>query len=152
MFRKFIEKINSVIQWTKQWHFFHVLFVGSFVIALIPYIINILMLIFDFIFLIEQIITTILGRHSEIITDDHIVAGEIVIIFTFIITYILASIFTSILGLIVELSIFIKRRSSDKPLTVTSSFLTKNKIYNFIYYNAFITFFVFCILCFIMFL
>ncbi len=37
MLRKFIEKINKFIQWTKKWHFCHFLFVGIFVLVF-PYI------------------------------------------------------------------------------------------------------------------
>ncbi len=36
MLRKCIKKIDSIVQWTKKWHFFHVLFIGpSVILALI---------------------------------------------------------------------------------------------------------------------
>ena len=40
--RKFIEKINNMIQWTKKFHFFHIWLGLGFIVALLPIVLTIM--------------------------------------------------------------------------------------------------------------
>ncbi len=125
--KNFIEKINSWIQWTKQWHFFHVFFVGSFLLCnWFPYAIM-------FLYLIGYIYILFTGDISALTDEDDyswkLLAVPALLVFLF------SHFIIVILGILTELIIFIKRRKHQQTMSVKSSFLLNNKIYNFLYIN-----------------
>ena len=38
MIRTFVEKLNELIQWSKKWHFFHMFFMGTMLLAILVYV------------------------------------------------------------------------------------------------------------------
>ncbi len=127
MFRKFIEKINNFIQWTKKWHFCHVLFVGTFLLV-VPYI---------FLFLknlISEIIILIQMPNCIFESFDYIPFW----IFYFVGTLIVIA----FLALIIQVFTIIKRAFARKSIFVQSSFLLHNQYYNRFYTISFIYFWI----------
>lgn len=114
MFRKFIEKYYNLIQWTKKWHFFHVL-------VTIPGI-----------SILWAIIYSVLYPLPDSTDSFSIAEMWIYSLFVFIILM-LSEYITIFVAIGVELTIIIKRAIARKPFCVLSNFLNNNKIYNFIY-------------------
>ena len=126
--RKFIEKINNWIQWTKQWHFFHVFFGIAFLIFS-----------WNSIFYIVGGIIEIVNDLLRYYFDPNCIKSELefgMSFFAFLPLQILGIIFSSILGfitgIIVEFVIYIKRRNNT-ALTIQSKFLLNNKWYSVLY-------------------
>ena len=101
--RKFIEKINNIIQWTKKFHFFHISFV-------IPFIITILIIL-------------IAIPYSKTISEPYT--------YSLLIAFISILLMTP-LALIIEVLIIIIRKWTHKNFYVSEA-ITKNKLYNIIY-------------------
>ena len=136
MYKKFIKKINNWIQWTKQWHFFHILFVGSFLMYnWFPYI----GMPFDIITGICYIIKK-LGISNNPPTDDNDIFGWAILTAAVLFMFLFTTLLNSVIGLLTEIIIYFIRKKKCKPITVQSSFLLNNKIYNFIYINCIIGF------------
>ena len=129
--RKFIKKINNWIQWTKQWHFFHIFFVGSF-------------LVYNWIpFLIMYIY--FLGYVYELITND--ITEEpfewVFYIHDTLNWYLYTHLYAVLFALFVTGLIFIKKWKNKQQIKVQSSFLLNNKFYEMIYVNSVFAF-LFC--------
>jgi hypothetical protein len=128
MIRKLINKLYNFIQWTKKWHFCHVLFVpATFATLLTSDCFILLCLIYD---LLQQHKTT----SFEEIAAIHCFCYEITCICLFIpavITQIFFITFNSI--------------KSRKPF-VTNNFLLNNKVYNTVYVIAIMYIILFIIL------
>ena len=135
--RKFIEKINSWIQWTKQWHFFHVFFCTAF-------------LIFSW-----NAVFYILGGAIEILHDtfcfffdSNCVKSDLEFgtsFFAFAPLQILGLIFSSICGIILGIIVECINYAIKRTTNVQSDFLLNNKFYQTLYVievYAFITSFV----------
>ena len=101
--RKFIEKINNAIQWTKKFHFFHISFITPFIITILIILIAI--------------------PYSETINE----LFSCWIIVNFILLYIIPPI-----ALIVEIVIMIIRKWTHKSIYVSKS-IVENKYYNIVY-------------------
>ncbi len=114
MFRIFIEKYYKIIQWTKKWHFFHIL-------VIIPGIFTLWAMISAFILYITETPGT---TDLDIILGDLFGAPLILGISEYLMFFIAVG---------VELLITIIRAVARKPFCVLSNLLSKNKIYNFIY-------------------
>ncbi len=114
MFRKFIEKYYKIIQWTKKWHFFHIL-------VIIPGIFTLWEMISAFILYITKTPGT---TNLDIILGDLYAAPLVLAISEFLMFFV---------AIVVEILVIIIRAIARKPFCVLSYFLSKNKIYNFIY-------------------
>ncbi len=126
MFRRFIENINKFIQWTKKWHFFHVLFVAIFACFFPLFVLFFISVFID--------IFSILVEKKSI---SSIIEGYLLPFGGGIMFFVLLMIIFSLLGLIVEIFVTIKRAFARKSISVESSFLLENKYYNYIYHFAF---------------
>ena len=126
--RKFIEKINSWIQWTKQWNFFHVFFVGSFLMYnWIPFVIM-------YIYFIGYVYDVIIKYISEERFDWILYIADTLK------WYLSAHLHVALFALFVTGIIFIKKWKNKQPMKVQSSFLLKNQFYEFIYVNSVLAF------------
>ncbi len=114
MFRKFIEKYYNFIQWTKKWHFFHIL-------VIIPGILTLWAIIYCCSFYIFDRPTNISFDNNGL---DLIFAPFVLGFSEYIMFFIAAGI---------ELIIILIRAIARKPFCVLSNFLSNNKFYNFIY-------------------
>lgn len=114
MFRKFIEKYYNVVQWTKKWHFFHIL-------VIIPGILTLWTLI-------DCCSFYLFGKPKNLTSDDIWMNSFFTLIILGLSEYALLFVATGI-----ELIIILTRAIARKPFCVLSNFLSNNKIYNFIY-------------------
>ena len=112
--RKFIEKFYSFIQWTKKWHFFHIL-------VIIPGIFTLWAMIDACVLYITKTFGT---TDLDTILGD-LFGAPLVLGFSVYLMFFIAA--------AVELLIIIIRAIARKPFCVLSSFFSNNKIYNFIY-------------------
>ena len=127
--RKFIEKINNMIQWTKKFHFFHIWLIPGFLFALFP----LLLLILTFLTLIfEPSIFDEMGRACGIA------------FFMFMFYIAIAYFVTFLLGLVYQIILYLSARFFRKDnVHVQSKFLLNNKFYNFIYISSILFNFIF---------
>lgn len=114
MFRIFIEKYYKIIQWTKKWHFFHILII-------IPGIFTLWTIIHCCSFYIFH-------RPKNITLDNNWMDLFFAPLMLGVSEYLM---FFVAVGL--ELIIIIIRAIARKPFCVLSDLLSKNKIYDFIY-------------------
>ena len=133
MLRKLIKKINDIIQWTKKWHFFHVLHVGTFLLTAIC----------DLFIAFVFVTYCILNHHVKNIF--RIESLEFVLLC--IIICLLISPFTALIATIVEIFVIIKKKIQHKVLSVESPFFIKSKRYNTLYILSFL-FNTFCLIWF----
>ncbi len=134
MLRKCIKKINSAIQWTKKWHFFHVLFIGPFILLLIIF------LLFSDPGASNSVTypnsvdpTTIYPDTPEFLT--------VVVIFI-----VIACIYLSLMAApIVEVLAVVIKAILRRKLCVEWNFLLNNKFYNIIYILSILLLFMFII-------
>ncbi len=125
--RKFIEKINSWIQWTKQWHFFHALFLSSCLMYnFIPF--TTMYCCFEG-YIVELITLDMPGCFNWMEDTSDASAW-----------YLYAQLYAFIFALFVTGIIFIKKWKNKQPMKVQSSFLLKNQFYEFIYVNSVLAF------------
>lgn len=122
MFRKLIEKINNFIQWTKKWHFCHILFVGNFVLTAICDL-----------FIIFVFATFCILNHQNFFRIESL---EFVLFCIIICLLILP--FTIVIGIIVEIYVIIKKKILHEKLYVESSFFRESKKYNTLYILSFL--------------
>ena len=114
MFRKFIEKFYNIIQWTKKWHFFHIL-------VIIPGMFTLWAMISAFVLYITKTPGT---TNLDIILGDLYAAPLVLAISEFLMFFV---------AIVVEIFVIVIRAIARKPFCVLSNFLSNNKIYNFIY-------------------
>ena len=105
MLKNIFSKINNFIQWTKKWHFFHVFLISS----------SFVMLMFTI---------------FSIMDPDWI--GELK--FTYFFLSFLIFVFAIIIALIIQILFSIINFCVYKNIQIRNHFLSKNKIYNGIYY------------------
>ncbi len=126
--RKCIKKINSAIQWTKKWHFFHVLFIVTFSLLL-----TIILLLYsiDTTHTYETCSncvdpTTIYPDTPEFIRD-----AFVLLIIICLHAGLMAAPITEILAVVIKAIL-------RKKLCVEWNFLLNNKFYNIFYYFSII--------------
>ena len=132
--RKCIKKIDTAIQWTKKWHFFHVLFIGPFILLLIIF------LLFSDPGASNSVTypnsvdpTTIYPDTPEFLT--------VVVIFI-----VIACIHLSLMAApIVEVLAVVIKAILRRKLCVEWNFLLNNKFYNIIYILSILLLFMFII-------
>ena len=126
MIRKLINKLYIFIQWTKKWHFCHVLFISNFLFMTL-YSLLIIFIAFIDIVLNNQFI--------------EIFSIKTILLFYWFncIMCFFVTMYTLPIALIVEIIIFCKNRIQHKNNLVISPFLTKNNKYNKLYMIAFLS-------------
>ena len=122
MLKNFFKKINNVIQWSKKYHFFHILAIPSFF-----YVANIFWLcVIAFLKSLGEPVNPELGR-------------GIGILYGLLIAYFL--VFTLLfvtIALISQIIIFIKYRKRGL-IQISSPILLEDKVYNLFYIYTYIT-------------
>ena len=133
--RKCIKKINSAIQWTKKWHFFHVLFIGPFILLL------------TIILLLYSIDTThTYETCSNCVDPTTIYPDTPEFIATVVILLVIACIHVSLKAAsIVEVLAVVIKAILRRKLCVEWNFLLNNKLYNIIYVLSILLLFMFII-------
>ena len=128
MLKNLITRINNFIQWTKKWHFFHLLLVPNefafFLICLI---------MFKYVLLLKEYYSSL----------------EILIVF-FVISYFATTILI-IIALCIQAFLLIYNWIKFHNISIKNRFLLNNKLYNILYVIAFIYNFL-CFLSFICFM
>ena len=124
MLRQLIKKLNNFIQWTKKWHFFHILFVGNFLFIAIYFLFLIFIALLDCIF--NNNITAYLSIESLSF-----------ILFSIILCLAITP-YTTIIATILEIFIIITKKIQKKTIQITNSFLIDNPKYNILYTVSFI--------------
>lgn len=123
MLKNFFKKINNVIQWSKKYHFFHILAIPSFFyVANIFWFINLLY----FAFIIDE----------KFYGTDYS-QGMLGLLMFLMLTIILQMVFI-IIALISQIIIFIKHRKRGF-IQISSSILLEDKVYNLFYIYTYIT-------------
>ena len=121
MLKNVITKISDTIQWTKKWHFFHVLFVPSTIFAFLNLFISILLFILD-VCSSNNIKTSIFSlNHLFLIWGIY---TDFAIIFF-------------ILAVCVQILFSIINWIKYNNIQLQNQFLLRNKKYNFLYCTAF---------------
>ena len=131
--RKFIEKINNWIQWTKQWHFFHVLFIGTLLLFSIFFFK--IMLCIELIDIKNISIISIFNFIKTLLLNSSIQDIPDIIYFGLTNAFI-ANIFVYIMlipSVLIEFLYRLKVRKTRQNFNVSSEFLLNNKVYNAIY-------------------
>jgi len=117
MLRFVIEKFNNVIQWSKKYHFFHILAIPSFF-----YIVNWFWLAYIF-----NILFNNTSNLQKAIEDPSFLI--------FFLTFLFAVAF------IIQVIIYVKNKKKG-IIQVSYPFFLNNKIYNFFYIHTYISLFI----------
>ena len=128
MLKNLITRINNFIQWTKKWHFFHLLLVPN---AFACFLICLIM--FKYVLLLKEYYSSL----------------EILIVF-FVISYFATTILI-IIALCIQAFLLIYNWIKFHNINIKNRFLLNNKLYNILYVIAFIYNFL-CFLSFICFM
>jgi len=122
VFKTFFQNFNNAIQWSKKYHFFHILAIPSFF-----YIANIFWLcVITFLQPLEEPVMDGIGRALGIFY------GLLIVYFlVFILLFV-------IIALISQIIIFIKYRKRG-TIQVSSLILLEDKVYHFFYIYTYIT-------------
>ena len=126
--KNILSKINNFIQWTKKWHFCHLLFVPAMFLTLLT----------GDCFIFLCLIYDLLTLHKTISFE------EVAVIHNF--CYEITCICLFVPVVIMQLFFVIFNSIKSRKLFVTNSFLLYNKIYNIIYVIAIIYIILFIIL------
>ncbi len=136
MLRKCIKKIDSIIQWTKKWHFFHVLFIC-------PYILLSLIFIYAY---SRDYSTSSSVSYPNSVPPTTIYPDTPDFIATVVIFLIIACIHLSLMAApIVEVLAVVIKAILRRKLCVEWNFLLNNKLYNIIYVLSILLLFMFII-------
>ena len=134
MLRKCIKKINSAIQWTKKWHFFHVLFIGPFILLLIIFL------------LFSDPGASNSVTYPNSVDPTTIYPDTPEFIATVVILLVIACIHVSLKAAsIVEVLAVVIKAILRRKLCVEWNFLLNNKLYNIIYVLSILLLFMFII-------
>ena len=134
MLRKCIKKINSAIQWTKKWHFFHVLFIGPFILLLIIFL------------LFSDPGASNSVTYPNSVDPTTIYPDTPEFIATVVILLVIACIHVSLKAAsIVEVLAVVIKAILRRKLCVEWNFLLNNKLYNIIYILSILLLFMFII-------
>ena len=125
--RKCIKKINSAIQWTKKWHFFHVLFIGPFILLLIIF------LLFSDPGASNSVTYPNSVDPTTIYPDTPEFARDVIVILVIICLHV-----SLMAAPIVEVLAVVIKAILRKKLCVEWNFLLNNKFYNIFYYFSII--------------
>ncbi len=114
MFKSFFNKITNFYNWTKKWHFFHVLFIPTSLFFLCNCILFLLV---------------------KYIIKDY--SNYQILLITWICFFIIHLIFL-LIAIILEVLFAVINWIKYKNIQIRTSFFIKNKIYNFVYLFAFL--------------
>lgn len=121
MLKNIITKFNNFIQWTKKWHFFHVLFVPNTIFVLFTLFISIFLYIWNICFSNNT--------KAFIFSHDHI--------FLIWANYTCLVIVFLILAICVQSIFSIINWMKYNTIQLQNQFLLNNRKYNFLYCTAF---------------
>ena len=122
MFKNIFQKITGIIQWTKKWHFFHLILVP-------PFVANCLLNVYQIFALFDNYPDAIYGFLCFNILG-YIIIFKYLLFCPCLLVYITVLIY-----------IWIKK----KPLHISNDFLLHNRIYNFIFILAILQLFLYIV-------
>ena len=136
MLRKCIKKIDSIIQWTKKWHFFHVLFIGPFIL-----------LSSVFAYAYSRDYSTSSSVSCPNCVDPTTIYPDTPEFLTVVVIFIvIACIHLSLMAApVVEVLAVVIKAILRRKLCVEWNFLLNNKLYNIIYILSILLLFMFII-------